>query len=108
MRRFSATLALSAVLGFWCQHAAGQASFGESFDAVGATAAGQDGPQSLINAGWMFRNQSNARVSTVWRQGTNLTDSITPNAGAGYLASNADWDAGNRAISTWAILPVVA
>src|SRR5262245_5041252 len=93
MRRCFATLALSAVLVICCRPAAGQASFGESFDAVGATAAGQDGPQNLINAGWAFRNQSNSRGSTVWRQGTWLNDSIAPNAGAGYLASNADWDA---------------
>jgi hypothetical protein len=85
----------------------GQASFSESFDAVGSTPSGQDGPQALAAAGWIFRNQSNARVSTVWRQGTWLADSIVPNAGAGFLASNANWAAGNRNISTWAILPPI-
>src|SRR5262245_5443062 len=85
----------------------GQANFAEAFDAVGPTQAGQAGPQNPHAGGWQFRNQSNARVATNWRQGTGLADGFQPNGGSGFLACNADWDAGNRSVSAWAILPAV-
>ena len=59
----------SAVLLFSAPAAVAQANFTESFDNVGPTNTGQDGPQNLINRGWIFRNQSSPRGATTWHDG---------------------------------------
>ena len=88
-----------------------QANFTENFDNVGPTNAGQDGPQNLIDRGWIFRNQSSPRGSTTWHNG--YLPSVNPiypapQAGAGYMAvesTSADFFGGR--VSNWAILPKI-
>ena len=57
-----------------------QASFVETFDAVGPPAG--DGPAGLIAKGWIFKNQSQPKGPSGWFQGGTL---MTPFEGAGYL-----------------------
>jgi hypothetical protein len=86
-----------------------QANFSETFDNVGTTNAGQDGPQNLITRGWIFRNQSSPRGTTSWHDG--YLPSVnpiwpSPQSGAGYMAvegTSADFFGGR--VSNWAILP---
>jgi hypothetical protein len=102
---FSAAFLLSAA------PALAQANFTENFDAVGPTNTGQDGPQNLINRGWIFRNQSSPRGSTTWHNGyLPEVNPIypAPQAGAGYMAvesTSADFFGGR--VSNWAILPKI-
>lgn len=80
-----------------------QASFVETFDAVGPPAG--DGPAGLIAKGWIFKNQSQPKGPSGWFQGGTL---MTPFEGAGYLevdGNSTDFFGGD--ISTWAILPAV-
>ncbi len=90
-----------------------QASFVESFDNVGTTGSGQDGPQNLISRGWIFRNQSSPKGATSWHNG--YTPAATqqnwpsPQAGAGYMAvqsTSTDYFGGK--VSNWAILPQIS
>ncbi len=86
-----------------------QASFTENFDNVGPTNSGQDGPQNLINRGWIFRNQSNPRGTSTWHDGyLPSSNSIwpAPQSGAGYMAvegTSTDYFGGR--VSNWAVLP---
>ena len=96
-------MAVSAVI-----QAQGQASFYESFDNVGPTNPGQDGPASLIAAGWIFRNQSAPVGTQSWMQGATLPGYPLPHHGAGYLAvtsSSTDFFGGK--VSNWAVLPAI-
>lgn len=85
--------------------AAPQASFVETFDAIGAVSPGADGPASLIGSGWIFRNQSAPKGGEGWKAGV----AFAPQAGAGYLgATSLATDFFGGKISLWAILPTVA
>jgi hypothetical protein len=104
--------ALCACLLFSIAPAQAQASFVESFDNVGTTNSGQDGPQNLISRGWIFRNQSSPKGATSWHNGyTPDVQSFwpSPQAGAGYMAveSTSTGSFGGR-VSNWAILPQVS
>ena len=79
-----------------------QASFVESFDTLTATSG--TGPDNLVAAGWVFRNQSEPVGETDWYDGW----LFSPYAGSGYLAvdeSSTGFFGGD--ISTWAILPPI-
>jgi hypothetical protein len=88
--------------------AAAQARFAENFDNVGPTNIGQDGPQNLINQGWIFRNQSYPRGARSWHDGylPEVGAWPAPQSGPGYIAveSNSTDFFGGR-VSNWAILP---
>ncbi len=86
--------------------ALGGANFSQGFDNNGTVPPGADGPQNLINQGWIFRNQSLPVGSGTWHTGYN--DWFPPQAGAGYLAvesTSTDFFGGD--VSQWAILPVI-
>ncbi len=59
----------------------GGANFSEHFDNNGPVQSGADGPQNLINQGWIFRNQSSPVGSGTWFTGYNSW--FPPQAGAG-------------------------
>ena len=63
----------------------GQANHNEGFGDVGPTS--DDGTENLVDLGWIFRNQSDARGAMVWyrSRGWNLTTSIDPQAGGGVF-----------------------
>ncbi len=85
----------------------GQASYAESFENVGAVASGQQGPQGLVAAGWMFRNQSSPLgPSPAWQGGGGGGWAYL---GDGYLHSTTS-AAGQfgAQVSNWAIVPAVA
>ncbi|HKQ52026.1 MAG TPA: Calx-beta domain-containing protein [Pyrinomonadaceae bacterium] len=104
--------ALCACLLFQPRPARAQAGFVESFDNVGTTSSGQDGPQNLISKGWSFRNQSSPKGATSWHNGyTPQQQSFwpSPQAGAGYVAvegTSTDYFGGK--VSNWAILPQIS
>ena len=84
----------------------GGANYSQHFDNNGPVQSGADGPQNLINQGWIFRNQSAPLGSGTWFTGYNSW--FPPQAGAGYLAvdsSSTDYFGGD--VSQWAILPAL-
>ncbi|MEQ8768471.1 MAG: hypothetical protein RL885_31490 [Planctomycetota bacterium] len=84
--------------------ATAQVDFRESFENVGPADPAGEGPQNLIAAGWLFRNQSDQESGPAWYDGTQFGG--TPFEGNGYLEASSqatDWFGG--AMSTWAILP---
>jgi hypothetical protein len=91
----------------------GQADFAESFDSLGTFVAGQVGPQTLINRGWIFRNQSSPPGDYAWRGGPYTFNpcgysTFQPQAGAGYLgADGRSVSSTGGYISDWAILPAI-
>ncbi|HYE15089.1 MAG TPA: choice-of-anchor J domain-containing protein, partial [Pyrinomonadaceae bacterium] len=111
VRAAAALAAFCACLLFSPPPALAQANFVESFDNVGPTNSGQDGPQNLIGRGWVFRNQSSPRGATTWHHGYSPDVQPgwpSPQAGEGYVAvesSSTDFFGGR--VSNWAILPQV-
>src|SRR5215213_2652092 len=116
---FSNFFKIAAVLAVLCacsllsaRTARAQASFVESFDNVGTTGSGQDGPQNLISRGWIFRNQSSPKGATSWHNGYTPDQQFgwpSPQAGAGYMAvqsASADYFGGK--VSNWAVLPQIS
>ncbi len=84
----------------------GQANYSAGFDNNAAVQSGADGPQNLISAGWIFRNQSAPLATGTWHNGYN--DWFAPQAGAGYLSvgsESTDFLGGD--VSQWAILPAI-
>ncbi len=105
-RRPNSVPVLAALVGtvLVCASAYAQSDFAEGFDNVGATSPQQPGPQSLVDAGWMFRNQSAPAGGGVWQAGIN--DWFPPRDGAGYLCVQSDsTDDFGGDISQWMILP---
>src|SRR5829696_8103079 len=104
--------ALCACLLFTPAPAQAQASFVESFDNVGTTGSGQDGPQNLISRGWIFRNQSSPKGATSWHNGYTPEQQFgwpSPQAGTGYMAvegTSTDYFGGK--VSNWAVLPQIS
>jgi hypothetical protein len=88
-----------------------QGDFLETFDNVGETLEGQDGPTNLVSRGFIFRNLSSPRGATSWHDGY-LPDAQpfwpAPQAGPGYIAVQGTSAAqfGGR-VSNWMILPAV-
>lgn len=106
--------ALSAVLApVLAPPATAQASFHEGFESLSPFIPGQLGPASLVQQGWIFRNQSGAgTVAFTWRDGPHQMIpcgvwSHSPQSGAGCLS--ADWrsSSNGQMIADWAILPPV-
>ena len=89
-----------------------QASFVESFNNVGTTGSGQDGPQNLISRGWIFRNQSSPKGATSWHKGYTPEQQFgwpSPQAGAGYMAvQSTSTDHFGGRVSNWAVLPQIS
>ena len=82
-----------------------QANYIELFDNNGAVSQGQ-GPENLINDGWIFRNQSEPVGAINWFDGSVFL--FSPQGGPGFLgvdSSSTDFFGG--LISTWAILPAI-
>src|SRR5215210_708605 len=108
--KFVKMAAILAVLYAYCLLSAtpaqAQASFVESFDNVGPTNSGQDGPQNLISRGWIFRNQSSPKGATSWHNG--YTPEVqsgwpSPQAGTGYMAvESSSTDHFGGRVSNWA------
>jgi len=108
----AASFALAAALTSPCL---AQADFSESFDNLGPFVSGQVGPQTLIDQGWIFRNQSQPTGDGyyTWRAGPYVYwlgyTPFQPQAGAGYLGadqrSTDRWSGG--VVSDWAILPQI-
>lgn len=81
-----------------------QADYFEGFESNGPVEAGQFGPVNLINAGWIFRNQSNPVDGPAWSDGLGLFSE--PFEGGGYLTTSGDATSffGGQ-VSSWALLP---
>ncbi len=77
----------------------------EGFNNNGPTLPGDDGPTNLIQAGWLFSNQSEPVGPTDWFDGS--IGYLPPQEGSGYLAANFDSTDQRGTISNWAIMPEV-
>lgn len=87
-------------------HTMAQADYAEDFESIANAQFGFE-PQTLIDQGWIFRNQSEPAVGAAWVPGDNFGG--VPFDGQGYLATSGlvtDFFGGKA--STWAILPPIA
>ncbi|MBC7771166.1 MAG: choice-of-anchor J domain-containing protein, partial [Pyrinomonadaceae bacterium] len=85
--------------------ALGQANFTESFEGVGDGNAGQGGPPTLVNRGWIFRNQSNpVGDSPYWTEFGGGWGHIGNALGHGAFSR---WQNSSSRLSAWIILPAI-
>lgn len=63
-----------------------------------------EGPCTLIDRGWVFKDQGTLNVGPAWEP-NNLFDGMTPHEGVSFMKSVKGGDAGS--INTWAILPPI-
>lgn len=112
-RRSATVLALLSLALGLAKPATGQVLFDEEFDSVSPFVPGQLGPQSLVQQGWIFRNQSGPGVGDfTWRQGPYSlpgcgVPTFAAQSGSGFLASDWRSSTGLAEMSNWAILPPV-
>ncbi len=106
-RRLAACLApLGLLLGAVCPIAGAQSyKLSEDFDGLAPPGPGQQGPPALVQAGWIFRNQSAPLASAAFGPGAAPG---FPHSSTGFLqaSSNAAGQFGAQ-LSSWAILPPV-
>lgn len=99
-RTFAAKIAIFVLTGTVSAFA--QANFTEDFENNGVDSPA--GPSNLVQAGWIFRNQSDPATGAAWFDGDDIGASSFE--GTGYIStSSLATDFFGGAVSTWAILP---